>query len=466
MSPTFDEHLATARALLDERERDKARIALEAAQALARTPAEHALVLNGLADVTFFFREDRQGGLDLLDRSIALSLPLVDSDPQDMRAALALTEACTEKSKYLVMTHRSDEALAPLNLALDRLLEAVNAREPRNAIERDLRHAIVRAMRMKVGVLMESASEQSVRNALACSQDLVRRFRDVEEYRVKRAVAYTLCRSGWMLERLGRNDQQITVYDDVIARYGHMQERRMREVVLEALDQKVLAYRDQEDFEATLEACDNLIERYESDPEDYAMDAVAKTMIRKGGVLNKLGKIAPELACYDKVIAIWAEHPEWMLRKHAAEALISKAVALNEADQTGAEMECYEELLRRYAEDEHELVRSVAAHGLVYKGLSLRAIAEDAAEDTGVLETEPEIACYDRVIDRYGAEKSISVRRAIAEAFLHKGESLLETGRTAEAAPCFDAVIDRHGASRDPAFQEMVRYARELRAEC
>jgi len=463
MPPSFDEHLAIANELLEERERDKARVALEAAQVLARTPAEHALVLTGLADVAFFRDENQQGALVLLDQSIGLSLPEVGSDA---RAALALAEACFEKSQCLLMMHRSGDALASVNVSLDRFLDRVSASEPRDRIERQLRLTIVDAMHWKVSLLTEPEGDDARRNAVACCQELDRRFRGVEDLEVKRIVASCLRRSGWILGWMGRSDEEIAAYDEVIARYGNLQDRRMREIVLQTLDGKLLAFRDQEDFEATLEACNDLLERYESDPVESTMDAVARTLIRKGGVLNKLGKIAQELACYDKVIATCAEHPASMLRKHAAEALISKAVALNEADQAAAEMECYDELLRRYAEDESQLVRIVAAHGLVYMGLSLRAIAEDAAEDTGVLETETEIACYDRVITRYGGEDSDGMRRAVAEAQQHKGESLLETGRMAEAAACFDAIIDGYAKSRDPVLAEIVKDARELRAEC
>lgn len=365
------------------------------------------------------------------------------------------------------MMHRQAEALAPLDAVLERFLDQVSTDEPANDMERDLRRTIVDSMLWKGEHLRHEGDEDAGRRkAVACYRDLIRRFRGVKDLEVMQDVARAMRRCGWELGWLGRSDEEIAAYDDIIATYGHLENARLREAVLRALEGKLLAFRDQEDFEGTLETCDELLARYETDSGEPTMDVVARTLIRKGGVLNKLGKIGPELACYDKVIATCADHRSAELRKHAAEALLSKAVALSEADQAAAEMECYDELLRRYAEDDSERVRVVAAHGLVHMGLSLRAIAEDAAEDTGVLETDAEIACYDRVIARYGDEDSDSMARAVAEAQQHKGESLLETGRMAEAAACFDAIIDGYSDSRDSVLAEIVEEARSMRAEC
>lgn len=461
MAETFDDLLATANDLLDERDKVAAEPALNAALAAARTRGEEALALNGIAFLRFL-REDQIGMLELLDRSVVLAEAHLQTDPQDSRARLALADALFEQAQHKFRPDEERKELTLLDRSLARFLEAAG-QSPRDRYDRQLRRIMARTLWRKGTALAYEAPQKAV----DCYDDLLRRFRDPEDSILARICAYTAVARGGELGALGRSDQQIAAYDDVIARYGTSEEHPMREIVLRALEGKLLAYREQEDFETTLEACDDLLKRYERDSSYYAADAVARTLIRKGDVLNKLGKIGPELACYDRVVTTWADSPDWPLRKHAAEALLAKAVALNEADQAAAEMECYDELLRRYAEDEDKSVRSVAAQALVYMGYSLRTIAEDAAEDTGVLETDAEIACYDRVINRYGDEDWDSTRRAVAAALQHKGESLLETGRAVAAAACFDAIIERY-AKRiyDPVLDEVVQEARRLRAEC
>lgn len=457
----FDELLATANDLLDEREKDKAGPALDAALAAARTPGEQALALNGIAFL-HLLREEKDRRNEVLDRSIGLAEAHLHTDPQNSRASLALADALLEQFDFKFDPDDFENKRALLDKSLGRFLE-VASQSPRDRYERQLQRIIARTLWRKGMTFRFDAPQKAV----DCLNDALRRFQESDDPTLQRICAYVSVARGVELAVLGRSDEQIAVYDDVVARYGASKERDMREIVLRALEEKLLAYREQEDFEATLDVCDDLLERYGTDSADYATDAVARTLIRKGDVLNKLGKTAQELACYDQVVNTWAEDSTWSLRKHAAEALLAKAVALNEADQAGAEMECYDELVRRYAEDEDDSVRAVAADALVHKGLSFRAIAEDAAEDTGTLETDDEIACYDRVIARYGDETSHEMRRVLSAAYLHKGESLLETGRRAEAADCFDEVIaHRPPPAYDDYLEELVDEATRLRREC
>jgi tetratricopeptide (TPR) repeat protein len=279
-------------------------------------------------------------------------------------------------------------------------------------------------------------------------------------------TAQAMIRRGLLLGQMGRDDEEIAAYDAVVRQYGDIHLIELSHLVIKALENKALTYRDQEDYESLIETCDDLIRRYEFDPGDGIADRVARTMIRKANALKKLGKTAQELACLDKVAQMYGHWPEPEMRKHAAIALISKAITLNEADQTAAEMECYEEVIRRFAEDENEGPRSLGALALIHKGLSLRVIAEDAAEDTGTIDAEAEIACYDRVIDRYGAEEHIEIQRVVADALLHKGEILLEIGESVAAAACLDALLDGFAAIKDEDIAETVKEARSLRAEC
>ncbi len=451
----FDELLATANDLLDEREKDKAGPALDAAFAAARTPGEQALALNGMA----FLRENSGEMLELLERSIALAETRLNADPQDSRANLALADALFEQAMRKFDPSDREQQLATVDRSLARLLEPA-CRPQHDKYGRQFQRIIAQTLWHKGFLLADEPGTK----ALDCYTDLLRRFRHVDDRGVAWVCANAAVDRAIELAILGRSDEQIAAYNDVIARYGPSNDRRMRSIVLRALEQKLLAYREQEDFEAVVEVCDDLLARYEDDPAGDAADAVARTLIRKGDVLNRLGKMGQELGCYDRVIATWGTDDDAGMRKHAGEALLAKATVLSEADQAGAEMECYEELLRRYADDKDETVRAVAADGLVHKGLSLRAIAEDAAEDTGVLETDDEIACYDQVIARYGDETGKGLRRAVLSAFFHKGESLLETGRRAEAGVCLDMVIAERGSS-DRFVVDLANEARRLRAE-
>jgi GGDEF domain-containing protein len=82
-----------------------------------------------------------------------------------------------------------------------------------------------------------------------------------------------------------------------------------------------------------------------------------------------------------------------------------------------------------------------------------------------VREIDAEIACYDQVVARYGGEEFIGLERAVAEALLHKGDTLLEAGRVSEASACLDAIIQGYAANEDNDLQEIVTDARDLKAQ-
>ena len=67
--------------------------------------------------------------------------------------------------------------------------------------------------------------------------------------------------------------------------------------------------------------------------------------------------------------------------------------------------------------------------------------------------------------ERYGEAESIHLKHAVAEALLHKAETLAEVARTAEAAQCLDRLIASYAAIKDSELREIVDDARALQAE-
>ena len=464
MAETFEQRIETGNDLAADGRYAEALAAFEAARLAANAPDQQARALTRMARMNQRLGET-DAALKFVDQAIDLCAPhMNDKAARNVTASHVLAWALHDKGALLASLGRFAEVIPVMDTLILRFADEAGSEAAGSKPALHLCLWVARGFIMKARALGRLSRE---RDAVACYDDMLRRFGNVrQEGPLMEEVARAMFRRGAVLGNLGRTDEEIAAYDSVIARYGEIHLIGLDYIVLDALENKLLTYRDQEDYETMIEVCDDLIRRYEVDPGEGIADVVGRTMIRKAGALNKLGKTAQELSCYDKVIDTFGHWREPEMRKHAAEALMGKAVTLNDADQTAAEMECYEEILRRYAEDEDERVRAVAAHALIYKGLSLRAISEDAAEDTGVMETEAEIACYDRVVARYGDETYIGAQRAVAEALQRKGEILLETGQMAAAAACFDAVIEGFAAIDDDGMADIVKESRELRAEC
>ena len=458
MSALFGEHFDGGEDAVSQKRYSEALAAFEAALAAAQAPHERSMALDGMAVASFHLKEDERA-FDLVDRAIdACSPPADPASPSGQ----ALARAWYDKAGMLAELGRTEEALAVLEPLVDRFADLASADVAPVGEALQFRLRIVRAMNMRATAMRRLDRK---REAIACYDEMIRRFQSVDEAAIEEVLSRAMLNRAWLLGDLGRWEEEIAAYDALVARYGENHLLSVSHTIIDALTGKLQCHRDQDEFERALEPCDAIIRRYEFDAGDGVADRVARTMIRRADLLNKLERTEEELAAYDKVVLYYGELEEPDLRKHAAKALMFKAVTLNDADQSAAEIECYEELIRRYAEDPHQEVRVVAADALIHKGLSLGAIAEDAAEDTGERETEAEIACYDAVVAQYGDEEFIGLKRAVAEALLHKSETLLEVGGTGEASQCLGKIIAGYASVEDEDLAEIVKDARALKAQ-
>jgi tetratricopeptide (TPR) repeat protein len=458
MATSFEEHFERARQALEEPDRVVARAECEAALAVATAPYQRALALDGLADA-YFFDDDKDRALELVDQAIGTCL--AQDTQTDVNTAYALAQSWYDKAQYLAMMARDSEALSVLEDLLDRLLERATD-NPQSKWELEFCVVVARALRTKASLLLDV---RQVNGSIACCEELIRRFGGAKDDRLLRSVARAMYWRAVYVGDTGRQDKEIEGYNDLIARFGDSRNEDIIEAVLDGLERKTRIYQDQEDHEMVIEICDDLIRRYGGHSDWHVANYVGRAMIRRAVALGKQGQHGKELAGYDTVVQHYGNSPEDILRKHAAKALMFKAVTLNDADQTAAEMECYEEVIRRYAEDASAWVRAVAADALIHKGISLANLAEDAAGDGGTRDIEPEIACFDEVVTRYGDDDEIDLMRAVAEALLHKGESFLETGQTSAGIACLEAVIDGYGSIKDGELRDLVKDARALKAE-
>lgn len=428
----------------------------EAALNLAREPHQRSEALNRMANACYHLKDDKRAFV-LLDQAADAALPTADADKA---SAIALARAWYDKGGMMAQVVRNATAFGPLDLLIDRFADGASGGPTRDQDE--LRYVVVLAMNLKASGLRKL---ERARDAIACYDDMIRRFASVTETPVEDVISSAMLYRAWLVGDLGRQDEEIAAYDALVARYGENHLLEVSHTILDALSGKLRCYREQEDYEKAVEVCDEIIRRYYFDPGDGIAERVARTMIRRGNLLNKLGRTVEELASYDQVLEIYGGFDEPDVRIHVAKSLMFKAVSLGDADQVGAEMQCYEEVLRRYADDPADEVRAVAADALIHKGMSLGAIAEDAAEDTGVREVDAEIACYDEVLARYGADESIHLKRTVAEALLHKADTLLNAGRFGEASSCLDRLIAAYAAIDDEELAETVKEARALKAE-
>ena len=138
-------------------------------------------------------------------------------------------------------------------------------------------------------------------------------------------AAISTFNKGATLGVLGRSDEEIVVYDELIARDGARDELALREQVAKALVNKgvrlgVLGRSDEE-----IAVYDELIARDGARDELALREPVAKALDNKGFTLGVLGRSDDAIAVYDELIAHYSDAPEPALRNSVANALGNSA---------------------------------------------------------------------------------------------------------------------------------------------
>lgn len=399
MSGQFEAHLTAAEEALKERRNAEAGIAFQAALASGGTGLECALSLLGLAVVSWRSHDDARA-LSQLDQAISC-LPL-DSAP-DTRTADTFARICEQKAMILMRPpgRRYDLAIQVLDDALSRFLDRASAPEPRDPFARRLRRSIISVLRLKAGIL---GSDMRPGEEIACQDELIRRFEFVADPEIVRSVAWTMLFRAMDFRDVGREAEQMSAFDAIVARYGDYTEERIVEAVIMALLRKLEIHEKDENFAAAL--------------------ATAEEIIRRSA-----GQTDP------------------MILYHAAEARLSKADALIALDRDDEGRALCDRIIADHTDQ--TVPSTAAARALLIKGNSY------AESDIASA-----IACYDQAFEEYGESSDVSLMRQVGYALMNKGEALREAGRIDEAAAAFAQVVDRYGDTLDPILADVVAEAR------
>jgi tetratricopeptide (TPR) repeat protein len=179
--------------------------------------------------------------------------------------------------------------------------------------------------------------------------------------------AWALLSNGFVLGTLGRSQEEIAVYDDLIARFGTATEPALREPVARALVSKgarlyALGRREEE-----IAVYDDLIARFGIATEPALREPVAKALVSKGYALYALGRREEEIAVYDDLIARFGTATEPALREPVARALVSKGDALYALDRSKERIAVYDDLIARFGTATEPALREPVAYAKSFR---------------------------------------------------------------------------------------------------
>jgi tetratricopeptide (TPR) repeat protein len=120
---------------------------------------------------------------------------------------------------------------------------------------------------------------------------------------LREVVAIALFNKGVALSELGRDEEAITVYDDVLSRFGSATELTLREQAARAIVNKAATLNELGHNSKAIAVCDDLLARLASASDLPLGELVAMALVIKGDALGTLGQNKNAIAVLDDMLA-------------------------------------------------------------------------------------------------------------------------------------------------------------------
>jgi tetratricopeptide (TPR) repeat protein len=196
-----------------------------------------------------------------------------------------VAKALRREGMDLLERGSTEDAVARFDEILDRFGDTSDA---------ELRDSVALALYDKAWAF-ECANRHA--DAIAVDEELEKRFGHDAAYGLARRVADGLLLKGNELTRIGLTSEALTVYDDIVARYGARTESALRESVAIALVNKA-AFVAQRRRALAIPICDEILARFGDATEPLVREQVANALVRKAHSLEVLKRDREALAVH------------------------------------------------------------------------------------------------------------------------------------------------------------------------
>ncbi|HMD87141.1 MAG TPA: SIR2 family protein [Terriglobia bacterium] len=279
--------------------------------------------------------------------------------------------------------------------------------------------------------------------------NVVTRFGEASEISLKERVAKAFVYKGIALGELDRHDEAIRAYDSVVARFGEAPELPLKEDVARALINKGVTLGQLDRHEEEIQIYDNVIARFGDASELSLKEALARGLFGKGAALGHLDRHEEEVQVYDTVVSRFGQTSELLLKERVAMALVNKGIALGRVNRRMEEIQVYDNVIARFGDASELSLKTQVANSLVNKGVALGKLDRHADA----------IDVYDVVVARFDGVSELPLKELVAKALINKGIALLQLGRRAESTQAYDALVARFGEASELSLKQEVAKA-------
>ena len=246
--------------------------------------------------------------------------------------------------------------------------------------------------------------------------------------------AAALTNKGLALANLGREAEAVEAFDEVVSRFGRSDLPDILEKVSRAAFNKGIALSELGRNEEALRTYSDAVELIQRSVAPEVVERAFKACVNKAGVQAELGRLDESLETYEDALKTLAAHEEISKPEYEAKVLLNRAETLRRLNRTSEALEACKKALR--------LVDSAGANATETE-LTAETLFEKAVVLEGMGQHEEALDSYSDLIARFMGSQVTAVFGLAVSAVVNKTLRLDVLGRIDEALSTYE-VLDQY----------------------
>jgi len=236
-----------------------------------------------------------------------------------------------------------------------------------------------------------------------------------------------------ILDSLGRHEEELKAYDELITRLGDPLEASLARRVAFAYSDKAITLRSLNRLEEAMATLNTVIDRFGDDTRTDLADPLAAILREKSGLLDHTGRHEEELQVYGRLLALYEQMKEDTPR--LSQALWARALTLRQLGRFVEAEQALAEIADRFASSETAVTRSKAPAALLEIGILQRN--QNRLEEAEAIHRKALVFLEDA---------DPEVRLEAAKSAVNLANILRRQDRDEEALAFTEAFLQREGA--------------------
>ena len=288
------------------------------------------------------------------------------------------------------------------------------------------------------------AGENRLNEAVSVWNEVVTRYGTNEAQSVLVVVAMALNNKAGALGQLNRPGEALAASEEVVRRFGDSGFPALANQAAKSLINRGASLAALGRWEEALASWQHVESRFGASEDPDLDETVAMALVNRAGVLERLHRWQEAVALLDEVVRRFHEHQESRVLVQVAIALVNKGAALRHASRPAEALAAWRGVARRFDKGKELELRSQVAKALVNAGTVLDEM--DRSEDA--------LAAWEEVVRSYGDSNEPVLLESVGMALGNKGSVFNKLGRTADAAAVCDEIVHRLGQSEAAALRK------------